>query len=364
MKAGIIGVSRSGKTTLFSLLANFNYETAASSQLSGKIRSGLMSVPEPRLDSLAKEFGTDKNLISPQIELVDTEPLSLPASAHSNPTERHGRAGNSEILSLLQETEIIFTVIPAYETPDKSPESLTVQIENIKVELILTDLKIIEKRMEKLNQQLTKPTPSHEADRKELEILGPIRDRLSNGQPVTSLKLSAETMKLLRGFGFLSHKPLVIIVNVSELDLNDDRIKEMEKYYPHLITASLKLELELNNLPDEERTPFMKDYGLVNLSRDRIIRSGYTAAGYISFFTIGKKEIRAWPVKKDDNIITAAGKVHTDMARGFISAEVVTFEEWQKSGSFKNARQQGKVRLEGKTYLVKDGDIIQFKFNV
>lgn len=355
MKAGIIGVSRSGKTTLFSLLANFNYETAASSQLSGKIRSRLIAIPEIRLNLLSEEFGTDKNLISPQIELIDTEPLSLPASTYSK---------NSEILSLLQETEVILLVIPAYEPQDKSPGSLTSQIENIKTELMLTDLKIIEKRMEKLNQQLAKTTSSRETDRKELEMLGPIRDGLSNGQPITSLKLTTETMKLLRGFGLLSHKPLFIIVNISELDLNDDRLKQMEKQYPYLITTSLKLELELNNLPDEERTPFIKDYGLVNLSRDRILKSCYTAAGYISFFTIGKKEIRAWPIKKDDNIITAAGKVHTDMARGFISAEVVNFEEWQKAGSFKNARQEGKVRLEGKTYLVKDGDIVQFKFNV
>ena len=359
MKIGLIGTNRSGKTTLLSLLSGLSYEISVAAQLGGKIRNVFIKIPEPRLDTLANEFGRDKNLIPPSVELLDTNPIGL---------DQVTRLKNSEVLSVLREMDGLIIIIRAYEDEggDFAPsiESIDKQASDIRSELFFADLEIVEKRIDKLASQLTKSLPTHEADKKELEILQQMKEALHKNQSLQSLKLDAEGSKLLKGFGLLIQKPLVFVFNIAEIDINTNRLFPLlQKYSPGFVSC-LKLELELSNLSPEERGNFLAEYGLNNLVAAGLIKACYETVGLITFFTIGKDEIRGWSLRHGENAVTAAGKVHTDIARGFISAEVLSFSDWLGSGSFKNAREHGKVRLEGKNYLVHDGDIIHFKFNI
>lgn len=356
MRIGIIGIGQSGKTSLFSLLTNIDYKLALESQLSGNPRSVSVNIPEDRLRLLAGEFGLDKKIVMPQIDFVDTVPITLSAQTKTK---------NPEILALLRETDGILVVIKAYGPSNTTKDELVKQINTIKSELMLADLFIIEKRIDKLkNQKKGRSSVNQNQDKKETELLSRIQKKISESTNLNLLEINGDLGDFISGFRLLSVKPVINFLNISELDISSDKHKEMLSLYPDILISPLKLELDLLGVSDREKKQFMKDYGLSELILPKVIKTCYKNAGFISFFTVGKKEIKAWTIKSGDNAVIAAGKIHTDMARGFISAEVVGFDDWKRSGSYKNARQQGKVRLEGKDYIVKDGDIINFKFNV
>lgn len=362
MKLGIIGNALAGKTILLSLITGIDYANLFSTQSAGKMRTGIIQVPDPRLRILSDKIDPEKKLVFATLEGRDTNPLSLGFKApHQNK--------NRENLAVLRELDGIICASKAYQDDqgNAAPPTPVIlkEIEDIKSELFLSDLEIIEKRIKKLGQQLQKPTSTQAQDEEELEILNKLYQVISTEGNFASLRQEIESHKSLHGYGFLCLKPFIVVLNIAESDLvHLDKFAEVKRHYPYCVTVSLKLEYELRQLSQEERKIFMQDYGLKELTTDEIIRTCYHALGLISFFTIGKDEIRSWSVKKGAGVVTAAGKVHTDMARGFISAEVVNFQDWLAAGSMKAAKEHGKVRLEGKNHIVKDGDIINFKFNV
>lgn len=359
MNVGIIGTNYAGKTILTSLLSKIDYEALATAQRSMKPRSVQAKIPDSRLELLGKHYGSEKKLVFAFLEIWDSKPLDLTSSI---------RGQNDAILAYIRGMDVIILVVRAYQdnqgNPAPSIQAVRKEIDDIKTELFLADLEILEKRISKLEHQITKPTQDRELHQKELLILKELQGKLVEGSVFQPTKLDEESLKLIRGFSFLNEKPLMLVLNIAETDLNTAKFKEVSEQYPYCLTISLKLEQELVLLPESERKEFMNDYGLNHLVAPQVIKVCYSAANLISFFTIGKDEIKAWSVAKESNAVTAASKVHSDMARGFISAEAINFTDWQEFGSMKNAREHGKVRLEGKNYLVKDGDIIYFKFNV
>lgn len=353
---GIIGTNHTGKTTLASLLGGIDYEMLFQEQMASRERTIVVKVPDPRLESLARVEGTNKKIVFACLEIKDTKPLGLSPET---------RLKNNEILARLKEVDGLILVIGAFQ--DKvSPETVLKEIDDIKTELLMNDLAILEKRIGKLNQELNKPLPAKEIEqnKKELFLLEKLRNNLNTGEIKQIAGLDQESQKLIKGFGFLTQKPLVFLLNIAETDLNTDKFKIILNQYSPCYVACLKLEKDLNLLSDAEKQEFMKEYGLEKLVTPELIKACYQAAQLISFFTIGKDEIKAWTIQQGDNALTAAGKIHSDMARGFIAAEVVNFQEWQLAGSMKSVREQGKLRLEGKSYIVKDGDIIHFRFNI
>lgn len=370
MKLGIIGSALAGKTTLMALLAELDYATLVTAQSAGKVRIGIICVPDQRLDLLGAKIGPEKKLVFPTLEVRNTSALTLEPYSISN-TSSYDK--NRENLAVLRELDGIICVSKAYQIrilPEQGNSATTLdvifkEIEDIKNELLLSDLEIIEKRTKKLTQQIQRPTSTLLQDKEELELLTRLHQLISTEGDFASFRQEVESQKSLHGYGFLCAKPLIILLNIAESHLEYlNEFNEIKKRYPYCLITCLKLEYELKQLSQEERNAFMQDYGLRQLMGAEIVKTCYQALGLISFFTIGKDELRAWSIRQGANTVTAAGKVHTDMARGFISAEVVSFQDWLTAGSLKTAKEHGKVRLEGKNYIVKDGDIINFKFNI
>ncbi len=363
MKIGIIGNSASGKTTLLALLTGMDYNNLVTLQAAGKIRTGIVHVPDERINIVYEKIGVSERRVYATLEARDTTALIIGRAV------LNASGDNRKHLAVLREMDAIICVIKAYEDEagNLAPAASSVlkETEDIKSELFFSDLEIIEKRIGKLEHQLLRPTPTAEKDKEELAILIRLRQSISETTDFASFRQEIEARKGLHGYGFLCLKPMIFVFNISEIDLEClNKFTELQQRYPSSLSACLKLEYELKNLADEERYSFMQDYKIQNFMTDEIIRTCYQSLNLISFLTIGDDEIRAWSIKQGDSAVVAAGKVHTDIARGFISAEVVHFNHLIAAGSIKVAREHGKVRLEGKNYIVKDGDIIDFKFNV
>jgi ribosome-binding ATPase len=354
MKLGIIGRSAAGKTTLLSLLSGIDYETSLKYQFERKFHYVTIKVPDTRIKILS-DFYQPKKTIDATLDIIDTEPI---LSAEE-------RKSNNIILGTLRESDGIICVIPAYQKRD-SVDWLSKEIESLKSEFLLADLDIIERRMEKLKNNKGRGTASLEEIHEEEKFLAIVKDYIETGKNLRDIHLTPLTAKLWINYGLLSRKALIIVLNISELDLSlKDKFQEIHKRYSNSISLPLKLEYEISALQPDEQKIFLSDYGLNSLKINELASLCYNLLDLQPFFTVGKDEVRAWTIKKGDNILTAAGKIHTDMARGFISADIISYQDWLTSnGSMKTAKEHGKLRSEGKEYIVKDGDIINLKFNV
>ena len=354
MKLGIIGRSAAGKTTLLSLLSGIDYETSLRFQYERKLHYVTIKVPDKRIKVLS-DFYQPKKTIEATLDIIDTEPVLSTEEQKSN----------NIILVTLREADGIVCVIPAYQKRDDS-NWLSKEIESFKSEFLLTDLDIVERRMEKLKNNKGRGTASLEEIHEEEKFLATVKEYIETDKNLKDMNLTSMAAKLWTNYGLLSRKALIIVLNISELDLSyNDKFSEIYKQYPYSISLPLKLEYEISSLPLDEQQSFLSDYGLKSLQITEVSSLCYKALELQSFFTIGKDEVRAWTIKKGDNILTAAGKIHTDMARGFISADIISYQDWLASdGSMKIAKEHGKLRSEGKEYIVKDGDIINFKFNI
>ena len=358
MKLGIVGLPYSGKTALFEAITGAH---GAAQDHTGAAHIATIGVPDERLDILA-ELGSPKKITPAQIDFVDVAGVAAD----------QGRDHVVGVLSALREVDGLVHVVRFFDWPSAPPHphgSLDPKrdVREIADELIVADLDIVERRIERLEKQVHKPTPHQDQDRKELALLKPIKDHLEAGESIAAMGLSADDARLLRSYCFLSEMPMLQVLNVHEDELQSDAVKQAaESLGENTISISAKIEKEISELDPEERQEFLDALGVGEPASQRVIRASYEALGLRSFFTgTGPgEELRAWTISAGDNALVAAGKIHTDIARGFIRAEVASWEDVREHGSLKNVRAKGKARLEGKEYVVQDGEVITFRFNV
>jgi GTP-binding protein YchF len=354
MKVALIGPPQSGKTTLFTAVTG----QAAPPAQTGLEHVAIVHVPDPRLAVLA-EMRRVKRTVPAALDFVDFPGVSLAVSQGQNEFRRHA-AG-------MRTCDALVVVLRAFENevipPYRDRIDPAADLEELRTELAFADLDVATGRVERLRKQVTKPTPTQDHDRRELALLERCQDALENDRPISSALQSDEERQMVSSFAFLTQQPLVLVVNVSEAALGSPPVLPFGDEAV-VITLSAEIEAEIAQLDEADRPDFLADLGIGEPARDSLIHACYQALGLISFLTWTDEEVRAWSVPAGTPAIEAAGKVHSDMARGFIRAETISFDDLAAAGDMKAAKAAGKVRLEGKTYLVQDGDVIQFRFNV
>ena len=352
MKIGITGLPFSGKTTVFGALT-FSREAQQEAAARRATNTRMVNVPDPRLDLLAEVF-QPKKYTTATVEYVD-----IP-----------GFGGSDAYFAQLREVEALALVVRAFEDESVPHEKGSVDpvrdLAELQTELCLSDLVPIEKRIERIEAQLKKPTKTHDRDKAELAVLQKLREPLENGEPLRKVGLEADEEKLIRSFGFITLKPWLIIRNLGD---DDDPGEQNEDAIPieggqAEIAIRGKLECELCGLDEADRKDFMADLGVTELVGEKVIRLSYRLLDRISFLTGGPKEVRAWPIPRGMKAPQAAGTIHSDMERGFIRAEVIGWDDFVATRGFAEARAKGKARLEGKEYVMQDGDVVEIRFSV
>ena len=361
MELGIIGLSQSGKTTVFNALIRSSTGHAVN-----KVNFGIAKVPDSRLDQLTEMFHPKREVLA---EVGFTDVPGAPEGLGKS----QGISG--EYLNALQRADALLHVVRAFDDPavphlegsiDPYRDSV-----NMDLELAVSDIAIIERRLKRLDTELKGArTQDRDRVRKEADLLERLRDGLSSDIPVREHVLSAEERKLISTYQFLTEKPLFILINLGE-----DRIPETpdleREFQEHLVKSGTivaamcaRLEEELADMDPQDEEEMRQSLEAGESAATRVIQLAYELVGLVSFFTVGSDECRAWTIRKDTQAVDAAGQIHSDIARGFIRAEVVTYDELVRCGSLVEARKQAVLRHEGKTYLVKDGDIVHILNNV
>jgi ribosome-binding ATPase len=337
MRVGLVGFAGSGKSTLFELLTGATPDP-------GKVHAGqvgIATLADPRLDFLAA-LHKPKKVTPATVEMLDTPGL-MPGTHGDNPQR----------LALIREGDALLIVLGAFAGADPAAE-----LTAFREELLFADLSVVTNRVERLEASLKKPRPDREAQTKELAVLKRVLEALDAAQPVATLGLSAEEKKPLRSMGLLTDKPQVVLSNAPQ---GQELPPTLTALAPEALSIDAKLELELAQMDPDERASFMADMEIAELGRDRIIRAAYDAVGIITFFTAGEPEVRGWNLERGATAVEAAGKIHTDLAKGFIRAEVTAFADMARLGTVKEVKANNLQRLEGKDYRVQDGDIIYFR---
>ncbi|MBE0415537.1 MAG: redox-regulated ATPase YchF [Dehalococcoidia bacterium] len=359
MEIGIIGLPKSGKTTVFNALTKGKAEIGA--YAIGEPNVGVAKVPDPRLDGLEEIFHP-KRKTPAEVRYVD---VAAPTKG-----ERSG-----QYLAHLSRADALLHVVRAFED-EKVPHiegSIDPErdIATLDLELAFSDLSIIEKRLQKIETSLKAAKPhEHDAFSKEQTLLARVKTALESETPIREQDLAEDEKNLISSYQFLSAKPLLLVFNIGEARLPQASSLEEEwstKYRrPQRDVAALcgKLEMELAQLGDADAREFRSAMGVEETALNRMLRLSYELLGLISFFTVVSDEVKAWTIHKDTTAVKAAGKVHSDMERGFIRAEVIGYEDLVKCGSIAEGRKRGLLHVEGKSYIVKDGDVITFLFNV
>jgi GTP-binding protein YchF len=364
LRAALIGLPATGKTTLFQLMTAVR-EPAKGGR--GDVQIGISKVPDARLDRLTAMFNPKKR-VPATVEFTD---LAAPAAG--------GGARTLVDVTAYKNADALVHVVRAFEDPSVPHPAGRVDaardVRAMEDEIILADLGVAERRLEKLEKDLKK---ARTADlERERDVLAACKTALEDGRPLRSLPLAGDDVKRLRGFQFLSAKPLLVVINLDEAQLagggdaatQADRAAQvagLDDSRAHAATAAVavcaKIELEIADLDAADAAVFLADLGLSASGLDRVIRASYDLLGYISFFTVGEDECRAWSIPRGTPAQAAAGEIHSDIARGFIRAEVVAYEALVGRGSMAACRDHGEVRLEGKEYVVQDGDVVNFRF--
>ncbi len=366
MQIAIVGLARAGKTTVFNSLTKGDAETGGFGGLT--VNTGVVKVPDDRLTRLTALFKPRKEIPA------DVTYVDLPAAATSAEGEPHADIPADQ-LARLRNADALLHVVRAFENDAVPHPLLSIDpardVEQLELEFTLADLAVVEKRVEKLRQSGRHGTAAEkEANEREQVVLEKILPALTEGRPIRDVDLSPDEALRIRGFRFLTEKPVLVLLNVGESDLAraDAMAEDLAAGISHAQTEvaqlSARIEMEIGELDDEEAAVFRDDLGLQGSSMERVIRASYQLLGLISFFTAGEDETRAWTVTRGASAVDAAGTIHSDLARGFIRAEVIGWEELLQLGSMAEAKRQGKLRSEGKTYVVQDGDVIEVLFNV
>ena len=362
MKLGIIGLPSSGKTTVFNALTKGDTPTGQS--LGGRfdVVTAVVDVYDQRVDVLTRMFNPKKTTFA---KITYTDVAGIKKGAN----EGGGMSG--ELLNHLAGLDGFVHVVRAFASdlvphPDGSVDPAR-DLEALDTEFLLNDLGVVERRMEKIEDGLRKgATKNKAAGQAELALFQQMNETLSDERPLRTLHLTEEQQKMLRGYGLLTLKPTVVLLNIGD----DQEEVSLDYDQPQTVVANLrgKLEMELAQLSaagdTESLEMFMAEYGVTELSLDRVIGLSYDLMGLQSFFTVGEDEVRAWTIARGATAVDAAAAIHTDLAKGFIRAETVAYEELVALGGLPQARTAGRLRQEGKTYIVQDGDVINIKFNI
>lgn len=363
LKAGIVGLPNVGKSTLFNALTKQNILAANYPFATIEPNQGIVTVSDKRLDFLTSVCIPDKT-IPTTFEFIDIAGLVKGASM--------GEGLGNQFLANIREVDAICEVVRCFDDPNVIHVGGNVDpirdIEIVNVELMLSDLELITNRLNRIGKKAT--MSKDKATLQEVEVLTKIKTSLEQNIPVRGLQFKEEELDLIKNYNLLTQKPIIYIANVNEEDLNtqNNYVLEIQEYAKKenslVIPLSVKIESELNELNDEERTEMLKDLGLNDSSLNKMIKATYDLLGLETYFTIGKDEVRAWTYKKGMKAPACAGIIHTDFERGFIRAEVTSYKDLEQLGSEKSVKEAGKSRLEGKEYIMKDGDICHFRFNV
>jgi ribosome-binding ATPase len=356
LRAGLIGFPQAGKTALFQLLTSAREAPRPAGRQEANV--GVSRVPDDRLDRLTALFNPKKH-VPATVEFAD---MGGGASA--------GKAGAAALLDVaaFRNADALLHVVRMFRDPSVPHAASSIDpardVRTMEDELILADLGVVERRLERLERDLKKGGSAEL--KKEQDILQRCREALDHGKPLRDLDLPVEDARRLRGFQFLSAKPLLLVLNVDEADLPSAvSADEMDLFvkgaHTRAVPICAKIELEISHLDPADAAAFMADLGLKESGLDRVIRASYDLLGYISFFTVGEDENRAWSIPRGTNAQNAAGEIHTDIQRGFIRAEVCRYEDLLKRGSIAGCRDNAELRLEGKEYIVLDGDVINFR---
>ncbi|WP_314970726.1 redox-regulated ATPase YchF [Peptostreptococcus stomatis] len=365
MKLGIVGLPNVGKSTLFNAITQAGAESANYPFCTIDPNVGVVSVPDNRLNKL-KDLYNSKKIVQTAIEFVDIAGIVKGASK--------GEGLGNKFLSNIREVDAIVHVVRCFEDSnvvhvDGSINSLR-DIETINLELIFSDMEILDRRIAKT----TKALKADKTLQGELDILNQVKATLEKGKSIRTMDLSDDDWAFVRSLDLLSSKPVIYVSNVSEDDLADDGVNnEMVKAVrefaatenSEVVVICAQIEAEISELEtEEEKLEFLETLGLSQSGLDKLIKSSYHLLGLISFLTAGEQEVRAWTIKNGTKAPQAGGKIHSDIERGFIKAETIAYDALIEHGTMSAAKEKGLVRLEGKDYIVKDGDVILFKFNV
>jgi len=356
LKVALLGLLQSGKSTILAGLSGKAIPPVGST----KIEEAIVSVPDVRLDWLT-EYYKPKKITYAMLDCLD-----LPGF---NFTDEHGRAAARRLINQIRTSDLLVLVVRAFENPAVPPYRDSINpardLMELRTELLLTDLELVTTRIEKLEKQLHKPTKAQAHDKAELELQKKLQEAIESEKPISTVIETDEQLETIKSLGFLTLKPMVVVVNIGEnqLDTKFDFTDVISSSVP-VITICARLEYELAQLDADSRREFMADLGITEPEAGKFVSSCYSAMGLISFLTVVSDELRAWPIKQGTVALDAAGKVHTDIKRGFIKAEIFGFDDLKKFGSEKAVKAAGKIRLEGKDYVVQNGDIINFRFNV
>ena len=366
MQIAIVGLAGSGKTTVFNTLTRGHAETGGYGGVT--LNVGVVKVPDARLDTLAGIF-KPKKIVQADLTYVD-----LPAV----PASSEGHVGTDELpadhLARLRDSDALLHVVRAFEDPAFPHPDGSVDpdrdLERLDLEFVLADLSMTERRLERLVGSGRHGTQAErEANEREGIVLQRLKTGLEAGHPIRDLELDPDEEKAIRGFRFLTQKPVMVLLNVGESDLGGapDRVAALAAAYGHehavVDALSARIEMELGELEPDEAAVFMEELGIHGSGLDRIIALSYRLLGLISFLTAGPDECRAWPIPDGSTAVEAAGAIHTDLAKGFIRAETVSYEDLVTLGSMAEARKRGRLRSEGKTYKVHDGDVLEILFS-
>jgi len=362
MQIGIVGLPNSTKTTIFNALTQSREQTAATSSGKVEVHTAMVSVPDPRVDWLSELYKPQKTTYA-RVQYNDIAGLRTGVGQDG--------ALSGQLLNTVSQSDALLHVVRAFDDehiphPEGSVDAIR-DLAALEFEFLISDLQIVERRLERLEHDLSRKGtyPERPADQAELDLLVLVKGALEDEIPLRDLEFTEAEEKRLRGYQFLTAKPALIAISVG--DNGSDDPSDYSNYQhkkSELVCIHGALEMEIAQLSPEDADVFLQEYGIKEPGLNRMIRLNYGLLGLQSFFTVGEDEVRAWTVPQGATAVEAAGAIHSDLERGFIRAEVTSYQDLVDAGSMSEARKNGKVRLEGRNYLVQDGDILNIRFNV